>query len=158
MGARIQFAECVVVAGAIFLLAGPAARSQTVQHLSVPQPGGMPGMPMMTGITRVTNGVKVTWDGPSGYYQVFEEASLGSSKWVAVGKATNLVRNATITALYSNAFFRVSGPSPHYVGSQACAECHPAIHATELKTGHAGAFTNAQFVAEGGQTNSYCLA
>ena len=161
MGARIQFAECAVVAGAIFLLTGPAVRSQTVQHLSVPQPGGMPGMPgmpVMTGITRVTNGVKVTWDGPSGYYQVYQKLSLRDSKWVAVGKATNLVRNATITALYSNAFFRVSGPSPQYVGSQACAECHPAIHATELKTGHAAAFTNAQFVAEGGQTNRYCLA
>src|ERR1017187_9435881 len=101
MGARIQFANYAVVAGVILLLTGPAAHSQNVQHLSVPQPGGMPGMPVMTGIERATNGVTVTWDGPAGYYQVYQKLNLRDLKWVAVGKATNLVREATITPLSS---------------------------------------------------------
>ena len=157
MGARIHLASHTVVAGAMILLAVPSARAQAVQHLSVPQPGGMPGLPVMTGIERATNGMTVTWDGPSGYYQVFEKPTLGDSKWAAVGKATNLTRRATITLVSSNAFFKVSGPSPRYAGAQACAECHGPIHTTELRTAHAGAFTNADFVAEGGQTNGACL-
>ena len=157
MRARILFAKCAVVAAAIFLLGGPSAYSQNVQHLSVPQPGGMPGMPVMTGIVRATNGMTVSWDGPAGYYQLQQKSNLEDSKWVAVGKATNLVRRATITPLSSNAFFRVSGPASRYAGAQVCAECHAAIHTTELRTAHAGAFTNAAFVAGGGQTNGACL-
>jgi len=118
----------------------------------------MPGLPICTGIQRLTNGMHLTWDGPSGYYQLFQKSNRLSASWVALGKATNLVRNATITTLYSNAFFRVFGPSPSYAGAQACAGCHAGIHATVVLTAHAGAFTNALFVAQGGQTNASCLA
>ena len=151
-------ASVLILAAAVFFTTGLSASAQNVQHLSITQPGGMPGLPVMTGIQRVTNGVTVTWDGPSGYYQVLQKVNLNDSKWVNWGKATNLVRRATITTITSNSFFRVFGPSPQYAGSQACAVCHQNIHDTETKTPHAGAFTNAQFVAEGGQTNSSCLA
>jgi len=114
-------------------------------------------LPIMTGIEHVTNGMHLTWDGPSGYYQIYQKSNRMSAAWVAVGRATNLMRNATITTLYSNAFFRVLGPSPQYIGAQACTGCHDKIHNTELLTPHAGAFTNALFVAAGGQTNSSCL-
>jgi len=131
--------------------------AQPVQHLSIAQPGGMPGLPVMTGIERVTNGVKLTWDGPSGYYQLFRKGSLTDKTWVAVGGRTNLLRTATAASGSSNAFFRVSGPTPAYIGAQACSGCHDTIRNTELKTPHAGAFTNAIFAASGGQTNSSCL-
>ncbi len=147
----------LVLAPAIFFVTSLSTRGQAVPHLTVIQPGGMPGIPVMTGISRVTNGVTMTWEGPSGFYQVWQKVSLRDAKWVAVGKATNLVRSATVTTLYSNAFFRVSGPSPRYLGAQACAECHQAIHDTEVHTRHAGAFTNAHFIAAGGQTNGSCL-
>jgi len=131
--------------------------AQQVVHLAITQPGGMPGLPVMTGIKRVTNGVQVTWDGPSGYYQVYQKSNRLTAPWVALGKATNLVCYVVITKLYSNAFYRVSGPSPQYIGAQACAGCHDNILTTELKTPHAGAFTNALFVAAGGQINRSCL-
>ena len=131
--------------------------AQPVQHLTIPQPGGMPGLPVMTGIERVTNGMHLSWDGPSGYYQVYQKSNSLTAPWMTVGKATNLIRNFIITTLYSNAFFRVSGPPPQYIGAQGCAGCHDQIHNTEVLTPHAGAFTNAQFVAAGGQTNSSCL-
>jgi len=130
---------------AIFFTAA-SLMAQQVVHLSITQPGGMPGLPVMTGIQRVTNGVQVTWDGPSGYYQVYQKSNRLTAPWVALGKATNLVRYAVITKLYSNAFYRVSGPSPQYIGAQACAGCHDNILTTELKTRHARAFTNTTFV------------
>ncbi len=150
-------ASVFILAAAGFFLGGSFANAQNVQHLTSTQPGGMPGLPVMTGIERVTHGVNVDWDGPPGYYQVYQKSNSLLAPWVALGKATNLVRYAVITKLYSNAFFRVSGPSPQYIGAQACAGCHDSIRATELKTPHAGAFTNAYFVAAGGQTNSSCL-
>jgi hypothetical protein len=146
-------ASVLILAAAGFLLGGFFANAQNVQHLSTTRPGGMPGLPVMGGVERLTNGVRVTWDGPSGYYQLYQKSNSLLAPWVALGKATNLVRYA----VYSNAFFRVSGPSPQYIGAQACAGCHDNIRATELKTPHAGAFTNADFVAAGGQTNSSCL-
>jgi len=131
--------------------------AQPVQHLTITQPGGMPGLPIMTGIERVTNGMHLAWAGPSGYYQVYQKSNRLTAPWMTLGRATNLIWNATITTLYSNAFFRVSGPPPQYIGAQGCTGCHDKIHNTEMLTPHAGAFTNAQFVAAGGQTNSACL-
>jgi Cytochrome c554 and c-prime/Doubled CXXCH motif (Paired_CXXCH_1) len=135
----------------------PVAMGQPVQHLSVTQPGGMPGLPVMTGIGKATNGITIMWDGPSGYYQLFKKASLKDPTWLAVGGRTNLLRKATVAATPSNAFFRVLGPSPHYLGSQACTECHGNIYSTEIHTRHPGAFTEVSFKAQGGQTNSSCL-
>lgn len=134
----------VPAVAAIFFTAA-SLMAQQVVHLAITQPGGMPGLPVMTGIKRVTNGVQVTWDGPSGYYQVYQKSNRLTAPWVALGKATNLVRYAVITKLYSNAFFRVSGPSPQYIGDQACAGCHDNIRNTDLKTRHARAFTNTTF-------------
>ena len=134
----------------------PAA-AQPVQHLAVAQPGGIPGLPVLTGIEVVSNGVNVTWAGPSGYYQLWQKQNLAAARWTSVGKGTNLARNATITTLTNNAFFRVSGPSPNYLGSQGCTECHANIRGTVLNTPHFGAFTNAGFAAAGGQTNASCL-
>ena len=139
-------ASVLILAGAGFFLGGFFANAQNVQHLTITQPGGMPGLPVMEGVKRLTNGVQVTWDGPSGYYQVYQKSNRLNAPWVALGKATNLVRNAVITKLYSNAFFRVSGPTPAYIGAQACAGCHDNIRTTELKTRHARAFTNTTFV------------
>jgi hypothetical protein len=109
----------------------------------------------MTGIAQTTNGVTVTWDGPSGYYQLFQKQSLTSGTWQPLGRATNLSRMATITIIYSNDFFRVAGPPPQYIGSQACAECHGNIHDTELNTKHASAFQTLKQIHQ--ETNSSCL-
>src|ERR1700683_3039743 len=78
----------------LVLFAAPilCASAQNVQHLSITQPGGMPGLPVVTGIAQVTNGIMVTWDGPSGYYQLFEKKDLRNSTWEAVGKPANLIR------------------------------------------------------------------
>jgi hypothetical protein len=117
----------------------------------------MPGLPIVTGIERSTNGVTVTWDGPSGYYQLLQKLGLKDAKWQTVG-APNATRKTTVAANENTAFFTVSGPSPRYAGSQACLECHRAVHSDVVNTRHTGAFTNAQFVAQGGQTNSSCVA
>ncbi len=137
------------------LVAGGAAWAQDLPHLSVVQPGGMPGMPVITGIQRVTNGVNLTWDGPSGYYKVFQRLGL-TSPWQQVG-ALNTSRQATLPANSGNAFFRVSGPAGVYEGIQACSVCHKDPHDTVVLTPHLSAFTNALFVSLGGQTNQSCL-
>jgi hypothetical protein len=137
---------------------GFSARSQDVQHLSLPYPGGLPGSPVLTGAAPGSNGLAITWDGPSGYYQLFETSGLKDARWQAVGKATNLLRRASVPTAGHNGFFRVAGPAPAYAGSGACVECHASIESLEIHTAHAGAFTDPLFAAQGGQTNSSCLA
>ena len=148
----------IVLLATLAAFPGLSAGAQGVHHLAVVQPGGFPGLPVMNGIQRTTNGVQIYWDGPSGYYQVWHKINLKNPTWLAVGTSYNLSRTATITTLYNNDFFRVSGPSPHYAGSQVCAGCHAGVHTTVMNTEHAGAFTSALFVAQGGQTNASCLA
>lgn len=125
------------------LLAGLAfgltTLAEEVQHLSITQPGGMPGLPVLTGIQKTTNGVKLSWDGPSGYYQLYYQTILTGGNWQTLG-GPNLNRTTNLTTLLSNAFFRVAGPSPQYAGAQSCLECHPNVHASEVTTGHANAF------------------
>ena len=133
----------MVFAVAGFAALGTAQTAQTVMHQTVTMPGGVPGTPVMTGITTVSNGMQITWDGPSGYYQVFQKSNnLVSGPWLALGKATNLNRSATITKLYSNAFFRVAGPAPKYAGYKACLTCHLNVCRYETNTPHASAFNN----------------
>ena len=150
-------ASVLILAVAGFFLGGFFANAQNVQHLTTTQPGGMPGLPVMEGIERLTNGVQVTWDGPSGYYQLYQKSNSLLAPWVALGKATNLARNVVITKLYSNAFFRVSGPAPKYAGSKVCLSCHLNICQYVTNTPHASAFSSSAFKAAGGQTNSSCL-
>ncbi|MGO8837378.1 MAG: multiheme c-type cytochrome [Limisphaerales bacterium] len=146
-----------IPAVAVLLFAALSALAQPDQHLGITQPGGMPGLPVMEGVERLTNGVQITWDGPSGYYQVYQASNNLKAPWVALGKATNLVRYAVVTKLYSNAFFRVSGPAPKYAGSKVCLTCHLNICQYVTNTPHASAFSSPAFKATGGQTNSACL-
>ncbi len=117
----------------------------------------MPGTPVMESIETVTNSVRITWTGPSGYYQVYQKSNSLTAPWLALGKATNLAGNAVIPKLYSNAFYRVSGPSPKYAGLKVCLTCHLSICSYVTNTAHAGAFSSLAFKAAGGQTNSACL-
>ena len=87
----------LLLAAAFSVASGWRANAQSTPHLSVAQPGGMPGWPVMTGITRVTNGVSVTWDGPSGYYQLFQKPSVTAPTWQAIGTPFNLARSAVVT-------------------------------------------------------------
>jgi hypothetical protein len=148
-------ASVLFLAMALSIVPGRQGRGQDVQHLSITEAGGMPGWPVMTGIQRASNGVSLTWDGPSGYYQVFQKSGLAGSQWEAVGKATNLMRQATISPLYGITFFRVSGPSPVYAGWTVCSGCHENIYATVVNTPHAGAFAA---LSAQQQTNSALLA
>jgi hypothetical protein len=152
----IKKSVVILALAGLWVCRWPAA-AQQVSHLTIAQPGGFPGLPVMNGIAQMTNGVNVTWDGPSGYYQLRKKSSLTDVAWLAVGGRT-LNWQTTVATTSSNAFFRVSGPSPHYLGSQGCTECHANIQTTVLKTAHAGAFTDASFAAAGGLSNPSCLA
>jgi len=132
-----------------------SATAQNVQHLSVALPGGMPGQPIVTGISQQSNLVTVTWDGPSGYYQLFEKSTLSDPKWHAVGGPTNLMRRATVPGTNANALFRVFGPAPHYAGWRNCAECHGPTYDTVTQTRHAQAFDVLKTVHQ--ETNPNCL-
>ncbi len=143
-----------ILALAGFLMPGLSGQAQGVQHLSITQPGGMPGLPVMTGIQATTNGIQISWDGPSGYYQLYQKSRLLDPSWQAVGNF-NLNRTTTITNTYSNTFFRVLGPAPHYAGAQTCAECHGNIHDSEVNTAHAQAFLALQQIQQ--DTNPSCL-
>lgn len=141
-----------------FLALPTALTAQGVEHLKIAQPGGMPGLPIMTGIERRTNGVALTWDGPQGAYQIFQRTNLQKGSWQAVGGKTNFNRTGTVTKLTSSAFFKVSGPSPKYAGDVTCRACHLNVCRYETNTPHASAYSNPWFKAAGGQTNSSCLA
>ena len=121
--------------------------AQSVSHLTIPQPGGMPGGPVITQVTRPTNGLSVvTWDGTpgsAGYYQLFQKRALKDAGWQAVGAATGL-HQTTVSASSSSGFFRVLGPPPAYGGIGACAECHSGTVNTVLNTPHGQAFQTLQ--------------
>jgi len=138
-----------------FFLGCVLSQAQTNPHLTITQPGGMPGMPVMTGIARSSNAVTVTWDGPSGYYQLFEKSNLQNSAWQPVGGSTNYSRTATVAGGQGASFFRVSGPTPAFAGASACEECHQSIHDSEAKTIHAGALQTLQKIGMGANAN--CL-
>ena len=143
-----------LLVAALFAIILLSASAQNVQHLSITKPGGMPGMPTVTGIELGTNKVTVTWDGPSGYYQLFQKG-LAESKWQAVGGPTNLSRRATVAVSKSNAVFKVQGPAPQYAGSQNCTECHQETHDNLLLTPHTQAF--ATLVNKKQDKNPQCL-
>lgn len=151
-------APALLLAVVVAFAEGWGACAQGLPHLNIIQPGGMPGWPVMNGITQVGNGVNVTWDGPAGYYQLFQRPNVTAGTWQAIGTPYNLNRNATVANTSSRAFFRVSGPPPQYAGAQACAECHAPVLNTVIHTAHFGAYNSGQFVALGGQANSSCSA
>src|SRR5262245_27947797 len=115
----------------VWLTAGGSAMTEEVQRLSITQPGGMPGWPVVTSIERSNNSTKISWDGPSGYYQLYYKTNLAGSTWLKFG-SPNLDRTTNVTTLHSNILFRVAGPSPLYTGSKTCLECHPSIHNSEV--------------------------
>jgi len=118
-------------------------------------PGGIPAVPTITGETYVSNRVTVTWDGPSGYYQLYQLTNF-NMPGQPVGSPYNLLRTATITNPPSPVFWRVAGTISPFAGSRYCTECHAGVLNSVIHSAHAAAFTNAQFVALGGQTNSSC--
>jgi Cytochrome c554 and c-prime len=135
-----------------------SASAQDAAHLSAIVPGGIPSLPTVTSITQVSNRVTVTWDGPSGYYQLYEGTSARIAPSQPVGTRYNLLRSATVVNPPSPAFFRVAGTQSPFLSEQYCAECHPSTLGTVIYTPHAAAFTDPQFVALGGQRNPACLA
>src|SRR5215472_10543325 len=94
--------QLILVAGAC-LLGSTLVFGQSVQHLGITQAGGIPGQPTVTAVVPRTNGVVVTWDGPSGYYQLFEKQSLSDPTWKSLGPRTNLLRRAFVAGASSNA-------------------------------------------------------
>lgn len=146
----LRIAACAGLA----LLAGSLAASAEVEHQTITQPGGMPGWPVITDVARTSNGMTVKWDGPVGYYRVMEGKDVNSSTWTQIGSPT-LERKATITTLSSNAFFRISGPSPQYAGSQVCGQCHADVHTNAMHTRHAAALTTLKSIGQ--QNNASCL-
>lgn len=159
---RLIFPAPFLLVTAVLVFAGSfRADAQDVPHLTRTQPGGMPGMPVITGITQDTNGFTVTWDGPSGDYELFLKPGLTESQWHPVGKSSSKVARSlttpTVTEGSGATLFRISGPSPQYAGSQSCQECHNPILNNVTHTRHFGAFTNALFVAQRGQTDVSCL-
>ena len=150
-----NFRVFLALASVSYALSTPDLLAQNVQHLSITQPGGMPGRPLITGITVGTTNVTVTWDGPSGYYQLFQNRDLANPHWQAVGPRTNLSRRAVLPGSASGAVFRISGPAPHYVGWQNCTECHQPTYQEVSKTGHAQALVDLKQVGQ--ETNAACL-
>lgn len=138
-----------------FILTGcPLAAAEAEPHLNITQPGGMPGWPVITGVERATNGMTITWEGPKGYYRVMEGKGVNSSTWKQVGNP-HAGRKATITTLSSNAFFRISGPSPQYAGANVCGQCHTDVHNNEMNTRHAKALDTLKAIGQ--QNNASCL-
>lgn len=131
----------------------PGTTAQQV-HLNLPVPGGMPGRPVMTGLTGTNGLVTITWDGPPGYYQLYQKLGLTGAAWTPVG-GPNITLGAVLSSSQSQAFFRVSGPAAQYGGVNACSECHQSIVNLEATTAHVHAFQTLQSVHQ--ETNPNCL-
>jgi len=138
---------------AVFMV-GTFAGAEEVQHLSRTVPGGMPGLPIMTGVQHTNNVAKLTWDGPSGYYQLYRKTNLTSLSWEKFG-SPNLNRATNFATAAGGAFFKVLGPAPQYAGAAACLECHAAIHQVEVSTRHAQAFAALKLAHQ--ENNASCL-
>ncbi|HYG22302.1 MAG TPA: multiheme c-type cytochrome [Verrucomicrobiae bacterium] len=134
--------------------AADASAAEPVPHLTMTQPGGMPGWPVITSVDRATNGMTVHWEGPPGYYRLFQKKGVQDKNWTQVGTPM-LGRQATITTLSSNAFFRISGPSPRYAGSQVCGQCHTDVHNNAMHTRHAEALQTLKQIGQ--DKNASCL-
>lgn len=148
-------ARAWLLAMGVVLGLGVSAVGQNVQHLSEAFAGGMPGLPVITSVEPTTNGYSITWDGPPGYYRLWERSTAPGSKLLALGKATNLVRHATVVTRATNIEFSVTGPSPVYAGSSVCVACHKTVHDPEIDTPHARAFESLKRIGQ--QTNGSCL-
>ena len=141
----------------LFISTGGAAFAQKGIGYSKIVPGGIPALPTITGQTFISNTVTVTWDGPSGYYQLYQLTNFGGQRQ-PVGRAYNLQRAATVTNPPSPVFWQVAGTTAPFAGGRACTECHAGIVSNVVHTAHVAAFTYAQFVSLGGQTNTSCWA
>jgi len=151
LAVRRTFGVCLLVSTA--WICGSALGQSP--HLSIVQPGGMPGWPVLTGIENVdSNRVQVIWDGPSGFYQLRTRPSVTGGTWQPVGAPT-AARTLEVPVNATQSFFRVVGPAPYYAGSQACAECHPGIHTSELDTRHAHALVTLKNIGQA--SNASCL-
>ncbi|NGO38632.1 hypothetical protein G4L39_04350 [Limisphaera ngatamarikiensis] len=136
------------------VLAGCVTASAQAPHLNRLVRGGMPGLPVLTGIEFTTNGLRLTWEGPPGYYRVEYRTNL-TAPWRPLTPATNHLRVTTVAAPAQAAFFRVAGPAPSYAGAEACATCHADIHAQEMQTRHAAALASLERVGQA--DNPACL-
>ena len=145
-----------VVLALVILAVTRSLAVEDAPHLTSPQIGGIPGLPIMTGIERTTNGVEVTWYGPPGYYQLFQKVGITDPAWKPIGGLT-LSNHAVVPLSSQNPLFRVTGPSPQYAGDRSCSSCHEDAHAAVSQTQHARAFNNPSFRQAGGQTNMSCL-
>jgi len=134
-------------------MTGPAAGVE-YGHVTVPTPGGMPAVPFITGLQVSSNKATLSWQNASGPYRVWRKKSLADPTWqLAAGPL--LSNSISINTTFSNAFFRVSGPTPQFLGSQACQECHAGIHASEMDTRHAQALQTLKNIGQG--ANKACL-
>lgn len=133
---------------------GLASTAHAAVHLSITQPGGMPGLPVVTGVQRSNQNTVVTWDGPSGYYRLLQRAGLGDPQWRQIGTPT-FSRTATVASTNEVSFYRVSGPLPNYAGSQVCVSCHDSVHHSVTDTAHSHAFESLKKIGQ--HTNPQCL-
>lgn len=143
-----------ILAVAGFIAAGFVASAQEVQHLQIPQPGGMPAIPLITGIQVTSNKTTLTWQNACGPYEVWVKRSLADPNW-QMAAGPQLSNTATLSLGFSNAFFRVSGPSPQFAGARACEECHSGIHASETDTSHSRALDTLRNIGQA--NNKACL-
>jgi len=90
----------------------PTVFGQTQPHLNRPVRGGMPGLPILTGVELTTNGLRLTWEGPPGFSRIESRRGV-SGAWRPVGPASLYLRAAPTTGLTRIAFFRVVGPAPN---------------------------------------------
>lgn len=139
----------LMVASAGVLGAISAARG--AGHLSVPQPGGVPGRPVITSLERSGSNFVVRWEGAAGKYQLYKKPITGG-QWQAVGAASS-ARSATVNG--TNLMFRVGGLGLEYGGSEKCMECHGSINNTVARTPHAYALEALRNVGQ--ERNPSCL-
>jgi hypothetical protein len=77
-----------VLALMTWLTACATAEGEQVQHLTITQPDGMPGWPILTGIQYSNYVASLSWDGPSGYYQLYQTTNLTNPNWQKFGSPT----------------------------------------------------------------------
>jgi hypothetical protein len=91
------------------------------------------------GSVTFTNGqITVNWSGLRGPYVLEGKSALDGGAWTALPNDPNGTSHS-VPASGSLGFFRVRTPSPAYVGSDTCGNCHMDTHDNWLSTIHSGA-------------------
>jgi hypothetical protein len=149
-------AAFVLTLGLLFSLSGPLL-SENTNEMYKPtgaSRGGLNPRPEITRFQAESNTATLEWFGLQGPYQIESRSTLEPADWQTLLQTSE--RKATVPVDQDNAFFRIQGGHPNYIGAASCLDCHPQAHAGWETTAHSRAFDRLKAINQ--HNNTRCFA